>query len=437
MFFVLLALLSTRLYPQDQTVDAILESLKSTDPASLASVIEDLPKDALLQVSVVRHLMLLLDDERPIEGGIASPSTIQQQVLWKMSELPSNSVRTILQSMSGLESTQARCLALQLISSIGDSNHSDYLHVLTFCNDADDGVRSLAVQALSVVSDKKSDETVQQFAKFLKDDVPAIRWTSLDALSLRHERLGAVLPAIVELLDDRADVQVMISDHFGFQRKIQGKAAQVLARVGAPAIDAVPKLRSLTRPEYDPFVRIWGATAICKILESPPPEYLEWIGEQLLVDFEDEDAENDAPQAIAELGPRAVPLLDVLERAKGHSSALMRMTLVKTFFAVDASNAALRVLPMMEDKEDFIVVGVIKELAARKFSEPSVIDAYIVALGKLGKPPDEPALAAVEALSELGSAAKPAIPALEKLRRNPEISDDLRAEVDRALDILR
>ena len=72
----------------------------------------------------------------------------------------------------------------------------------------------------------------------------------------------------------------------------------------------------------------------------------------ILDDMEDEFVVNDAPDAITQLGLFARPLLDSLERAKKHKSALIRLGLVDAFFAVEPDSAVTRCLPLMEDEDE-------------------------------------------------------------------------------------
>ena len=190
--------------------------------------------------------------------------------------------------------------------------------------------------------------------------------------------------------------------------------------------------RSLTASTQSK-VRVWAATAICRIAELPPPETLQLLRELLLADTDREFVQNDTPKAIAELGKMAAPLIEHLERAKKHSAAQIRWGLVDAFFALDPPSAVRRALPLMDDKDELVAEIVIKAFSTRGISERVVIDAYIRALGNHDGSFDQPASSAVDALAKLGAAARWALPALEKLALEPEISDTLREGVTRAI----
>ena len=129
----------------------------------------------------------------------------------------------------------------------------------------------------------------------------------------------------------------------------------------------------------------------------------------------------------------AAPLIEHLERAKKHSAAQIRWGLVDAFFALDPPSAVRRALPLMDDKDELVAEIVIKAFSTRGISERVVIDAYIRALGNHDGSFDQPASSAVDALAKLGAAARWALPALEKLALEPEISDTLREGVTRAI----
>ena len=87
------------------------------------------------------------------------------------------------------------------------------------------------------------------------------------------------------------------------------------------------------------------------------------MGQLMLDDMESEWVHNDAPDAIAQLGPFARPLLDSLERAKKHKSAQIRWGLVDAFFAIDPDSAVTRCLPLIEDEDELVAETVIETLS--------------------------------------------------------------------------
>jgi HEAT repeat protein len=164
---------------------------------------------------------------------------------------------------------------------------------------------------------------------------------------------------------------------------------------------------------------------------------MDLLGQLLLDDMDSEFVQNDAPEAIAQLGPSGILLLDSLERAKKHASAQIRWGLIDAFFAVDPTSAIDRTLPMMEDKEELVAETVISAYSSRGISEPRVISAYIRALRNHNGSFDQPASSAVDALARLGDAAKASVPALEELLKDPDISDTLIKDVLSALSRIR
>lgn len=198
-----------------------------------------------------------------------------------------------------------------------------------------------------------------------------------------------------------------------------------------------PLPSTLTGPEYNKNVRIWSATAICRISDSPPQEALDLLGQLLLDDSDSEFVQNDAPEAIVQLGHAGIPLLDSLERAEKHSSAQIRWELIEAFFAVDPNSAVDRTLSLMEDEDELVAEIAIRAFSSRGISEPRVIAAYIRALKNHDGIFDEPARSAVDALVKLGSDATAAIPALQLLAQDPGISDTLKNEVAAALESIR
>lgn len=126
-----------------------------------------------------------------------------------------------------------------------------------------------------------------------------------------------------------------------------------------------------------------------------------------------------------------------VERAKKHADAQIRWGLIDAFFAIDPDSAVYRSLPLIEDKDELVVKVVIRGFSSRGISDPRVVAGYISALRNYDGLFDEPASSAVDALANLGSDAKAAVPALEELIKDPGISEILRENANAALTRIR
>ncbi|WP_231690841.1 HEAT repeat domain-containing protein [Aureliella helgolandensis] len=413
-----------------------LASLKSGSAQDIATAISSLPNDTLAQSEIARQLTLLLNDERTVVEHIIGRETVSERAWFKLLDLPPAAATSILKELPKLETDRTRAKALEAVSRIGKPDRRAYEMILPFCTSDDVYLRSRAISALDAVADH-TEESVLKFGKLLLDPDPMVKWTVLDALDKRSKLIDPVIPEVIKLLDDDSDVYIAVSRDFMLPEKLRGRAARLLAKTGPDASDAIPKLKTLIGPDHNKNVRIWSATAICKISESPPPEAMDLLGQLLLDDMDREFVQNDAPEAIAQLGPPARGLLDSLERAKKHASAQIRWELVDAFFAIAPDTAVSRSIPLMEDEDELVVETVIKKFSSRGISEPRVIAAYIRALEKHDGIFDQPASSAVHALAKLGSDATAAVRALELLAKDPSISDTLKEDVDLALERIR
>lgn len=421
---------------QETATSELLATMKADSPQNIASAISSLPDDSLHQPEVARQLTLLLNDERAVVEHLMGRETVSERAWFKLLNLPSTAAVSIMREIPELETDRARGQAFEAISRIGKPDRRAYEMTLPYCSDDDVYLRSRAISALSAVADD-SDETILQFGKLLLDSDPMVKWTVLDALDKRYKRIATVIPEVIKLLDDDSDVYIAVSNHFSLPEKLRGRAARLLAKIGPDAADAIAKLKTLIGPEYNKNVRIWSATAICRISDSPPQEALDLLGQLLLDDSDSEFVQNDAPEAIARLGHAGIPLMDSLERAKKHSSAQIRWELIEAFFAVDPNSAVDRTLALMEDEDELVAEIAIRAFSSRGISEPRVIAAYIRALKNHDGICDEPASSAVDALVKLGSDATAAIPALQLLAQDPSISDTLKNDVAAALESIR
>ena len=420
---------------QDVAASESLTKLKSRNPQDIASAISSLPDGSLHSPEVARQLTLLLNDERAVVEHIMLRETVGERAWFKLLELPSTLTEAILETVPSLK-TYARGQAFEVVSRIGKPNPRAYDVILPYCGDMDVYVRSRAISALSAVADD-SDDSIKQFGNLLLDSDPMVKWTVLDALDERYQRIADVLPEVIKLLDDDSDVHVAISRDASRPEKLRGRVARLLAKIGPKASDAIPKLKKLTGPEYDEKVRIWSAAAVCCITGTPVPESLDLLERLMLADMESNWVQNDAPEAIAQLGALARPLLDSLERAKKHKSALIRLGLVDAFFAIDPESAVTRCFPLIDDENELVVRSVIDAFSGRGISEPRVIAAYIRLLESHDGSFYHPAASAVDALGKLGPAAREAVPALIELAKAPNISDHLKKNIADALRCIR
>lgn len=434
--FVFNVSLTTSITAQEISPSDLVVQLRTGNAQDVAKAIRSLPADLLNHDDVVGLLTLLLNDERIVEKHLMGRETVRNRAWFKLLDLQPTSVLSILRRVPELKSDRARGLAFEAISRVGKANAEAYSLLLAYRNDDDVYVRSRAISALSAVGDNDT-KTIKQFGELLHDPHPMVRWTVLNALDKRHAQVASLVPEIINLLDDNSDVYFAISNDILGPKKLRGRAARLLASIGPDAKGGLAKLKRLTKPEFNTNVRIWAATAVCTISDTPPPDALALLGKLLLADINNEHVHNDASEAITKLGTRAAPLLDQLERAKTHASSSVRWGVVDTFFAVDPASAVSKVLPMIDDKDELVAETVIEALNARKISEPAVIDAYIRALGSRDDIFDQPASSAIDALANLGADAKPAIPALEQLGRDTRISKTLREDVNRALARIR
>ncbi len=226
---------------------------------------------------IARQLTLLLNDERVVVEHLVGRETVSERAWFKLLELSSAASVTILEMVPALKSDRAQAQAFEAVSRIGKPNPRAYDMILPYCSNKDVYLRSRAISALSTVADD-SDESVNQFGKLLLDSDPMVKWTVLDALDERNGRVANVMPVIIKLLDDDSDVYIAISNHASQPEKLSGRVARLLAKIGPKASDALPKLKKLTGLEYDKNVRIWSATAVCKISDAPIQESLDLLG---------------------------------------------------------------------------------------------------------------------------------------------------------------
>ncbi len=435
---VVVASFSSRTVAQTNSIDERLSRLRVADVRVVAAQIDSLTDDLLRDPRIIGELVGLLDDRRIIENRMppAGNDTLKLCAWYRILEMDASAVSSIAVRMRTLESTHAVELALSAISRIGQPDANAFVELMRYSKSADVSVRSRAIRALGSVGGGDA-TTVTLLAQFLLDDHPNVRWATIEVLSSRKDNLEPVLDSLINLLDDESDVHVALSNHAAVPKKLRGRVAELLADIGPAATSALPRLRELMASEVDVNVRVWAACAVCMISHEAPAEALDLLGRLLLIGRDDEYGGNDSALAIAKLGPRGIPLLDELERARCHRSSEIRWALVGAFFAVEPDSAVSRSLSLMEDEDELVAKAVIDAFSSRNISELNVIEAYVLALNRTGGIFDEPASSAVDALAELGSKAEAALPALDQLLHNSEASERLREKASLAIRRIR
>ncbi|MBU6239223.1 MAG: HEAT repeat domain-containing protein [Planctomycetes bacterium] len=433
------SLFDCQLHGQDGSSDTALSKLQGSEVQSIVAAIDALTKEELSQPEIAAQLTLLLNDQRSIPGSFMNRETVSRRAWFRMLELPPSAVPEILRNLESLKEDDFRGIAFEIISRIGNEDRDAYLQVLPYCNKKDVYLRSRALAALSAVG-SDSRETVQDVGRHLRDSEPLLRWEALEALEVgnRKDYCEGLLPEIIAMLDDDSDVYVAISDHASYPTKLTGRVAKFLAKTGLTSWEAIVKLMALTEPEHEPNVRIWAAAAICKFVRiGNRPEKLQLIAELMLECTDGDSFGNESAEAIAVLGPRALPLLNDLLRAKTETCSIIRIGLPEAFFAVDPANAVKHSLSLTEDPDDLVKASAIQAFGDRKITDPAVIEAYIRALSDHEDWKYEPATSAVQAIVKVGPAAKSAAPALEKLLEDPKLPKNLRQDIETSLASVR
>ena len=377
----------------------------------------------------------MLGDQRHVRGGMFSES-VHRVVWFKMLDLKSAAVVTILEEAPSLDEDWTRVSAFEVILRICEPDPKAFTLTLPLCKSKDESLRSISVSALSNLSDSSSD-SIDLFGKFLQDPAPVVQWAAMDALAERHGRAAKYVPEIMKLLDSKEVVRFAVSNHFAWPEEVSWRAAKLLGEIGQEAELVLPKLKAIAGPESPKNVRVWSAFAICQVSKTRPTKYLRLLGDLLLDDMQKDFTMSDTVEAITLLGTKAVSLVPVLEQAKAHADSTVRLSLVDAFYAVDPGSALKRSLPLIDDENRRVASSVIRNLSERQILDRKFVAACARVVARCDGFSDEAAVAAVSALSKLGPRARSAIPALEELSRQPEITESLKRDVEEALAKLR
>ena len=401
---------------QEPSADEILQELKSNDIERIVPAIKQVEKFSIRDQRIVERLVLLLDDGRRDSAPAGFGQNVQAYASFAMQQQGDKAVATILQHLPEIKSEHGLCLALGSIANICIRDLDAYNAVLPYLRHKDVAVRSRAIFAIDRLAVDEP-ALVSKLASLLQDESALIRATAIGCLERHLTTIGPALESIGKLLIDDSDYYVAVSNHSMTTRKLRASVAKLLGKVGPTARRYLPMLRDLLTSQEDVDVKIWSATAICAISESPPADALALLGDLLVSDLEEVWCDNDATEAIVSLGRRALPIADKVHQATKHKSSLIRMGLAKAFFAIDPESAVPKVVLLSLDEDDFVVEAAIEELSRNNAHGPKVVESYINALNR-----ESTSLrySAIQALNKLGSLAEVSIPALERLIADAE-----------------
>ena len=419
---------------QEPPVEELLVELKSNDPTRIVRAIKQVEEFSIRDQQIVKRLVLLLDDDRRDSAPAGFGQNVQIHASFAMLKQGVDAAPIILEQLVKIKSDRGLCLALESVGIIGVRDLNSYNAVLQYLRHEDESVRSRAISAMSRLA---IDEPafVSNLTALLKDESVLIRATAIACLNDHLTAIGPALENISLLLIDDAEYYEAISNHAFTTRKLRAAVAKLLGKVGLSARPFLPMLQELLLNQEDVKVKVWSAMAICAISEIPPSEVLAKLGDLLVSDLGEEWCNNEAIEAITDLGRKALPIADRVQEATKHKSSLVRLGIAKAFFAIDPESATSKVVLLSFDEDELVAETAIEELSKNNAHGRNVVEAYINALNR-----EDPSLrySAIEALRKLGPNGTEAIPDLEKLiGEDTEGAQRLKDEARNALKAIR
>jgi HEAT repeat protein len=347
--------------------------------------------------------------------------------------------------------------ALRNLGAVGRGRKETVARLLRGFKDKDQAVRQAAIQMMAVQG-PAAREAVPALLEELKDRDWNIRWSTLGTLGylgrLDKRIVSEILPVLIRLLDEKEEARV------------RRMAAQALGTIGKMARDAVPDL--LRVAQYKPAVRGcpnpgvsgWAAWAVEEITKDKGsvPSLADIIQDRKVGPL----TRRKALQAIQKLGPQAdeaVPALiallkeagqrEDLEEAASALAAIGSEAVIELTDCVKSSRKAtrcfaLRALQKIGPNAASAIPTVAGVLADADMTVRGLAWKVLPQLGPeavkvlipLAKKGDTSTRCrAIDALGEMGPAAKAAIPALREAMK--DVSKPVRIAAGRALTKVR
>ncbi|WP_165249472.1 HEAT repeat domain-containing protein [Paludisphaera soli] len=277
----------------------------------------------------------------------------------------------------------------------------------------------LRAQAVAVLAQAapRDGKLVDDLMGVLDDPEPAVRRPALERLRGLGTLGRKAIPAAIAKLNDPDD-------------DVRAAAADLLGGHGPSAAEAVPALTAMLAGP-SPRIRILAAETLGKLGRSAQAAFDPVAA---LLDSPDEPVREAAALTLGALGLDAEAVRPRLAGALRDPSPAVRKAALRTVqrFGPSASYFAPDVLLMAVEKEDRPAVERFLKRLERRGPDPRTIPELTSRLGH-----DHPAvrLLAVRLVALAGPAAAPALPALERLREDPDA--EVRAQARAACDRLK
>src|SRR5262245_8588645 len=319
---------------------------------------------------------------------------------------PPKFVRQLADEVTKAKDPRDRARAVEALAQIGPKAEVAIPALRAALDDDDRLVQARAIEALGRIG-PAAKSAIPQLMEFLK---PKRNLDDSDARAVvrRQAFLGVTKDALVGIGEPAvpAVAELLVSD----VAREQAIGAELLARIGPPAKNALPDLERLFKSSKDPVVRIWTAAASVRAggEEKAPVEFLRATmmgGKAQLDDM--------AAKALAEIGPPALPILmEVLTGKNKRAAASAQIGLRRLGPA--ALDPLSKLLQTKDRAHKRIVVDTIRGM------DPDTIKKAIPTLiAELRKGDDDTWEDVGKALAHAESAAVPALLEVVRIDRGP------------------
>ena len=285
--------------------------------------------------------------------------------------------------------------------------------------DPSDSIRYNAMKAHSRI-ESEGENYRQLLRHALKDESPLIRGLGAQLLG----KLGAVASSeaqlLIGMLSDQETYSYSETPSIWIHRAVRSDVAEALGKIGVEARPAQQRLAQMMKNDPDAEVRVSTALAVLR-LDDGDEEGMQ----SLIMSLESGgigEHPGTAPNALAELGPRAAPAFESLVESLNRSDAYGRMECIRAVAAIGDQKAIPVLTAALEDEYKLVQMTAAEGLGRFGAAAAPAVPALVRLL-------DEGPLLSwdlnqvVLTLGNIGPAAKAALPALQRLAASADSGD--------------
>lgn len=363
----------------EPTIEELIVALRGEDPAASAEAAAALSNRVADSASAIKALVQSLSDERASQSPppILIPAPVHRvadSAVDALVNVGQSAVPELAAALENTSNTKVRHRAILVIGRLKSHAPDAVPAIERALSDKEDHIRIEAAEALGTIQ-PDGQRLVQALVPLLSDKSPDVRAAAVR--SLGRSRTERAASQLIPLLNDKGDRWFAYTPDMVGTVPVRLDVVQSLGKIGANAKAALPQLTDMMNKDDEFAVRIWAASAVCRLADDPE------AGLKMLIKALQSERRShlvEVTHATREAGVRAKPALPALVSVLKSSGTLARIGAIDAIVAIDPQNSGDDFLPLTRDSDSMVREAAIEGLGALGIAHERAMSAYLSAL---------------------------------------------------------